>query len=294
MSGSDHRPSSPADRQNHYTDAPSHSLAGPAGRLTAARLLRQRLRGLEAVTAPPSLLPGVLDGVGLETSYVQIASPIGPVFVAFAGERIVAIAPASDALSFVRHFRERFGRSIRPATEPPAALLAAIQRRLAGEPVDLDFDLSAVSEFERAVLLKALEIPRGEVRPYGWIAREIGRPGAVRAVGSALHKNPIPLLIPCHRVVKSDGRIGEYALGVQAKLAMLAAEGLDPDWLAEAARHGAALVGDRSSREFCYPTCRWVPEIPPERRVTFPGARAALAAGYRPCDACRPAAIVTA
>jgi O-6-methylguanine DNA methyltransferase len=63
------------------------------------------------------------------------------------------------------------------------------------------------------VLMKALEIPRGEVRTYGWIAREIGRPKAVRAVGTALAKNPIPLFIPCHRVVRSDGSIGQYGCG---------------------------------------------------------------------------------
>ena len=61
--------------------------------------------------------------------------------------------------------------------------------------------------------MKALEIPRGEVRPYGWIAAEIGRPKAVRAVGTALGHNPVPLIVPCHRVVRSDGMIGQYSLG---------------------------------------------------------------------------------
>ena len=77
--------------------------------------------------------------------------------------------------------------------------------------VRLQFDLRRLSPFERDVLRKTLEIPRGEARTYGWIAREIGRPGAVRAVGSALNKNPIPLLIPCHRVVRSDGQIAAQA-----------------------------------------------------------------------------------
>ena len=67
------------------------------------------------------------------------------------------------------------------------------------------------NEFERAVLEKALEIPRGEVRPYSWIASEIGRPKAVRAVGSALAHNPVPLVMPCHRVVRADGMIGQYS-----------------------------------------------------------------------------------
>lgn len=90
------------------------------------------------------------------------------------------------------------------------------------------FDLSGLTEFERAVLEKTLEIPPGQVRSYAWVAREIGRPRAVRAVGSALARNPIPVLIPCHRVVRSDGVIGQYgAGGTAAKRAILESEGVD-------------------------------------------------------------------
>ena len=104
------------------------------------------------------------------------------------------------------------------------------------------FDLRSVTEFERAVLSKALEIPRGEVRTYGWIAAEIGHPAAVRAVGSALRKNPVPVLIPCHRVVRSDGHIGQYALGgSDAKRLILAADGLESAEIERLARHWSAL-----------------------------------------------------
>ena len=65
--------------------------------------------------------------------------------------------------------------------------------------------------FQRKVLIAALEIPLGETRTYTWIAQRIGSPGAVRAVGQALRQNPYPLIIPCHRVVKSDGSLGKYA-----------------------------------------------------------------------------------
>lgn len=69
----------------------------------------------------------------------------------------------------------------------------------------------ALTKFELAVLAVTLEIPFGETRTYAWVAKRIGRPKAVRAVGSALRKNPWPLLIPCHRVIKSDGSPGKYA-----------------------------------------------------------------------------------
>jgi O-6-methylguanine DNA methyltransferase len=204
----------------------SGNVEGERG-LGAARVLHGRLRTLGEVRAPGSLLGGVLGELGLGERYVSIQTPIGPVFVAYAGQRISSVVPATDEDQFEQTFRRRHGRAVRRAETAPAELLGAIERHLRGEPADLEFDLRAVSEFERAVLLKALEIPRGEVRPYGWIAREIGRPGAVRAVGSALHKNPIPLLIPCHRVVRSDGQVGNHAFGPDAKVTLLAAEGLD-------------------------------------------------------------------
>ena len=79
----------------------------------------------------------------------------------------------------------------------PPRLARAVERRLAGDRrARIDLDLRGTTEFEQAVWLKALEIPRGEVRPYGWIAAEIGRPKAVRAVGTALGHNPIPLIVP--------------------------------------------------------------------------------------------------
>ena len=70
---------------------------------------------------------------------------------------------------------------------------------------------SHLTPFEWAVLKATLEIPFGETRSYQWVARRIGKPGAVRAVGSALRRNPWPLIIPCHRVIKSDGSPGRYA-----------------------------------------------------------------------------------
>ena len=88
----------------------------------------------------------------------------------------------------------------------PPRLADAIVRRLGGDRrVRIDLDLRGHSPFEQDVWRKALEIPRGEVRPYGWVAAEIGRPRAVRAVGTALGHNPVPLIVPCHRVVRTDG-----------------------------------------------------------------------------------------
>lgn len=68
-----------------------------------------------------------------------------------------------------------------------------------------------LTKFEWKVLKATLTIPMGETRSYAWVAKEVGSPKAVRAVGQALRKNPYPLIIPCHRVIKSDGNLGAYA-----------------------------------------------------------------------------------
>jgi O-6-methylguanine DNA methyltransferase len=179
------------------------------------RQLMHELRGLATtVRAPAGVLERVLDELDLGDRYASLQTALGPVFVAWNKLGVSAIMKTTTPEEFEERFRERFDRS---------------PRRSAVLPDDFGerFDLSSVTEFERAVLLKAREIPRGEVRTYGWIAAQIGHPRAVRAVGTALRKNPIPILIPCHRVVRSDGHIGEYALGgSDNKRAILAAEGL--------------------------------------------------------------------
>lgn len=84
-----------------------------------------------------------------------------------------------------------------------------------------------LSEFEKKVYLAVAAIPRGEVRTYGWVARRAGRPGASRAVGNALNKNPFAPAVPCHRVVRSDGTPGGFSRGCAEKVRMLRSEGID-------------------------------------------------------------------
>ena len=80
------------------------------------------------------------------------------------------------------------------------------------------------SDFQKKVYKAVLSIPLGQVRSYSWIVRKIGRPNAVRAAGTALRKNPFTIIIPCHRVVKSDGSLGGYSRGVKKKKHLLELE----------------------------------------------------------------------
>src|SRR5581483_6159054 len=160
-------------------------------------------------------------------------------------------------------------------------LVTTVQEWLRGDHRHkLQFDLRGLTDFERSVLTKALEIPYGQIRPYGWIAREIGHPLAVRAVGTALAHNPIPLLIPCHRVVRSDGQLGRYSLiSDDTKRLILSAEGLPVDDLLDLAKSGIRLFGSNTTHIFCFPTCRYGKRMMPKHLVKFAYEAQARAAG---------------
>jgi len=97
-----------------------------------------------------------------------------------------------------------------------------------------------------------------------------------------------PLLIPCHRVARSDGWLGNYALGSEARRALLEAEGVQPMQLEQLAGTGGRFRGSDATRVFCYPTYPHARRISVGHRVTFQSAAEAVAAGYRPCKVCRP------
>jgi O-6-methylguanine DNA methyltransferase len=102
-----------------------------------------------------------------------------------------------------------------------------LRRYARGEPVAFAdaLDFSAATSFQRAVWQAAREIPHGQTRSYGWLAGKAGKPRAGRAVGQALAANPWPIIVPCHRVLSSDGRLGGYGGGLAMKERLLRLEG---------------------------------------------------------------------
>ncbi len=257
--------------------------------LPESERLASELAGLR-LPAPDGLARRTLILTGLADAWAEFDSPLGRVGVAWNGRGISWIDRADDPERFVERFIAQVGRPVYRAAEVPARLAAAVAARLAGDRrVRIRLDLRGRTAFEVAVWMKALEIPRGEVRPYGWIAAEIGRPKAVRAVGSALAHNPVPLVVPCHRVVRSDGSIGQYSLGgPAAKRKVLAAEGIDPAALESNARAGQRYVGSATTRVVCLPTCHHAQRITARHRRPFASLAAAIETGFRSCRACRP------
>jgi len=125
-------------------------------------------------------------------------------------------------------------RGLRKASAPSPArcelerrLAADLRRYFAGEAVEFDLPLAYghATPFQRTAWRALRTIPYGEVRSYGWVAAAIGRRGAARAVGGACGANPWPIVVPCHRVVASDGSLGGYSSGLKWKRLLLRVEG---------------------------------------------------------------------
>lgn len=257
--------------------------------MNAERDLTADLASL-AGEAPASILPGVLAETGLADRYTVIEGPIGPLYVAWNESGISAIAPAHSDQEFAAIHADRAGRPLAGRGELPYRIERSLRRALAtGRLGALPVDLRSVTPFQRKVLETTASIPPGEVRSYGWVAKEMGRPGATRAVGSALNRNPVPVIVPCHRVARSDGALGEYAFGPDMKRDLLAAEGIDPGALDELAERGVRFVGSDTTHIFCVPTCRNAKRITDRHRHEFPTESSAVDAGFRACKVCRPA-----
>jgi O-6-methylguanine DNA methyltransferase len=171
----------------------------------------------------------------------------------------------------------------RPSARGPERLIAQARRELQeyleGRRAffSVAVDLAGVPEFQSAVLSEAARIPFGETRSYAELALRIGHPAAARAVGNALGANPVPILVPCHRVIRGDGTWGHYAFGGALKTRLLTLERSTP-----------LYVGCTSTRIVCRRGCRAEQRIREDGRVAFASIPDARSVGYRACRLCRP------
>ncbi|MDJ0662992.1 MAG: methylated-DNA--[protein]-cysteine S-methyltransferase [Acidimicrobiia bacterium] len=177
-------------------------------------------------TPPASIERAVLIRTDLADQFTTVPGPLGTLHVGFTSLGVSSIVPTADEEEFLTSHAARVGRLAYPG-DLPSRLAGQLRRAVeSGRLGDLPVDLRVLTPFQRRVLEITATIPPGEIRPYGWVAREMANDGAVRAVGSALARNPVPIAIPCHRVVKSDGSIGNYAFGAAMKRSLLEHEGI--------------------------------------------------------------------
>lgn len=178
-------------------------------------------------------------------AHAVYAAPWGPVHLAAAAHGLVAVSLRQPQEEFLRDVERRLGGRVVRVADPaiPTAWRATIDRTVteldeyfAGRRTtfDIPVDLAGLSAWDRAVLGGAARLAYGEVTSYGRLARMIGRPGAARAVGGALGRNPVPIMVPCHRILAGDGTLGGYGGGwtgaredmLAIKQSLLAREGV--------------------------------------------------------------------
>lgn len=154
---------------------------------------------------------------------------VGPLFVAVNDRGLVALDFGLSEQEFVARVAHRMRATLIRSDDAVAEAMKQVKEYLEGQRTkfDLPLDMSALSEFQRRVLTIALKIPRGQYLTYGDVAKAIGKPQASRAVGQALGHNPVPIVIPCHRVLGSDGSLHGYSGGggLQTKAWLLQLEG---------------------------------------------------------------------
>ena len=145
----------------------------------------------------------------------------------------------------------------------------------------------AGNAFQKKVLDGLQTVPRGAVVSYQAVGAAVGSAKAARAVGNALHNNPVPIYIPCHRVIAADGRLGGYVGGPACKLQLLRSEGFAVD--SDTGNISNTTVwGHRGTKMYCKPGCRVAAHGDRTRIVFFANPEEAQRAGMRPCKICRP------
>ena len=164
-------------------------------------------------------------GVGISINYAIVDSPLGRLLVAGTDKGVCRISIADNDESLVLALRKEFPQAEQSRDSGPLSeWIQIVARVVAGEPSDIDTGLPLDvrgTAFQRRVWEALRQIPRGETRSYSQIAEDIGQPTATRAVANACGKNPTPVVVPCHRVVRSDGALGGYALGPARKQKLL-------------------------------------------------------------------------
>lgn len=225
------------------------------------------------VMAPPSLFPDVMGAVQRgEQARAALGAILPRLYVEASREGVTRVRLA------------RPGEVPSPASGPTARWIARARRELheylEGRRAffDVPWDPEVLGDFQSRVLGVTARIPFGEVRSYGEIAKAVGDRGAARAVGAALATNPVPLIIPCHRVVKSDGTLGGYSF-----------PGVRKEWLLDLERSVTRIVGCTSTRIYCRRGCPHDFRVRDEHRLPFASIAVAKANGYRACMVCKPA-----
>ncbi len=159
--------------------------------------------------------------------YCEVKTDLGRFWVACSSEGITAVHSGKEsAARFESEYEARTGTKLRKGPVP-ARYKRALHDALRGKPTSPEcMDWTCFTPFQRKIMKQLLRVRAGTVRTYSWLARESGHPKAVRAAGNVMARNPIPFLLPCHRIVPESGGIGNYGYGAAMKRKLLEREGI--------------------------------------------------------------------
>ena len=161
--------------------------------------------------------------------YTLFESPMGTISVVAGDEKIISLdVHAGKNLHEARKYLYSLYPDGTQSDSSFKTIRFLLDRYLKGEKVifDVPIDMSGQTAFTRKVLQQLLKIPYGQVRTYGWIGRQLGYTMAARAVGQAVGRNPILIIIPCHRVIAAAGKLGGFSSGIEIKKRLLGLEGI--------------------------------------------------------------------
>jgi methylated-DNA-[protein]-cysteine S-methyltransferase len=160
--------------------------------------------------------------------YTFFESSIGTISLASRNKKIIALDIHSKNLYEVKKHLSALYPDGHESEQSFKTIKLLLDKYLKGEKVDfdVDIDISGESQFTQKVLRELQKIPYGKVRSYLWIGKRMGHAMAARAVGQAVGRNPIPIIIPCHRVIRKDGSLGGFSLGEEIKKRLLFLEGV--------------------------------------------------------------------
>ncbi len=256
-------------------------------------LRRAPLAGGDATLARAQLTARLADLRSRLVGFGIFPSPLGPVLIG-RSEQGVALVQYLPHGSLTAHVRRLLGEDAVEDRVSTEGLRAELMEYLEGRRARLDWPLDLRrmrSQFQWKVLEATAALPYGAVTSYAGIAARIGAPTSARSVAQALRWNPLPIVIPCHRVIGGDGTLVGYAgKRVELKKQLLAVEGVKTvathdDFQVTRERMYMLMSGER---EYCVPTCGDIGSRPLSVLTLFGTREGAEAAGFSPCSSCRP------
>ena len=163
----------------------------------------------------------------LDVAYDVVESPLGELFVGVSERGLCVISYESDPDVEIERLARGFGSRVLRSARPVDPARRQLDEYFAGKRkrFDLEVDLRLARDFGRAVLEELRRVPFGEVTTYGALAAKAGKPKAARAVGTIMNRNPVPIVLPCHRVIGANGSLVGYAGGLERKQQLLRLEG---------------------------------------------------------------------